>query len=44
MKNKKKWIILLIGCVILCALVIQDARTKNNADYTFVIATSDKFY
>lgn len=44
MKNKKKWIILLIGCVILCALVIQDARTKNNADYTFVIATSNKFY
>ena len=44
MKNKKKWVILLIGCVILCALVIQDARTKNNADYTFVIATSDKFY
>ena len=34
MKNKKKWIILLIGCVILCALVI----------HTFVIATSDKFY
>lgn len=44
MKNKKKWIIFLTGCAILCVLVIQDVRTKNNADYTFVIATSDKFY
>lgn len=44
MKSKKKWIIYGALCIAATIVIIQDAMTSKNSDYTFVIATTDKFY
>lgn len=44
MKSKKKWTICGIVCAMVILAFIHDTMTLNNTDYTFVIATTDKFY